>query len=125
MEEKFVTLVACMDGRIQLSSNKYMQKKYKALYVDTITEAGPCKIISDYRNMNTIENIKARLDLSINTHQSKAIGVVGHFDCAAIQDSDNLQKQLIVSTAKIIKNWYPDIEVIALWANENFEISEL
>jgi len=125
MEKKFVTLISCMDGRIQLVSNKYMQRKYNALYVDTITEAGPCKIITDNKISNVIENIKVRVDISINNHYSKVIGVVGHFDCAAIQDSDSDQKQFVRNAVLEVKCWYPKMDVLALWVNDNLEVEEL
>jgi hypothetical protein len=43
----FCTVINCMDGRVQLPVNKYLQKRFNVAYVDSITEAGPVRIISD------------------------------------------------------------------------------
>ena len=41
----FATAINCMDGRIQMSVNEFIRKEYGVNYVDTITLAGPCKVL--------------------------------------------------------------------------------
>ena len=52
-EGKFATSVSCMDGRIQIPLNKWIKENYSADYVDTITEPGVDKNIT-----NVVESIK-------------------------------------------------------------------
>jgi len=55
----FITTVNCMDGRVQIPVNKY-----NADYVDTITEAGPNKILAENINEILVNSIKDRLNCS-------------------------------------------------------------
>jgi carbonic anhydrase len=121
----FATVVNCMDGRIQEAVNKYIIERRSVKYVDTITEAGPCKIITDNIKRTIIDNIKFRLDISISKHNSNYIAVVGHHDCAAVEECDSNQKKYIINSAKIISEWYPNIPVEAFWVNEQFEVVNL
>lgn len=41
----FCTVINCIDGRVQMPVNQYMQQRFKVKYVDTITEPGPNLIL--------------------------------------------------------------------------------
>jgi hypothetical protein len=78
----FATAINCMDGRTQVPVIEWMKKRYGVDYVDMITEPGVDAILSENKDMQTIERIKKRLSISIEKHHSKFIAVVGHHDCA-------------------------------------------
>ena len=80
--KKFACAINCMDGRVQDAVKNYMQKKYGVDYVDMVTEPGPNKILCECCEKATIENIKKRVEISVNRHGSKVIAIVGHFGCA-------------------------------------------
>ncbi|WP_231272453.1 carbonic anhydrase [Clostridium botulinum] len=82
MKGTFTVAISCMDGRIQNAVRKFMKNKFHVDYVDMVTEAGPDKILAEGINEFLIQSIKNRVELSIDSHEAKAIAVVGHFDCA-------------------------------------------
>jgi len=114
-----------MDGRIQTQVNEYVSKKYKKKYVDTITLAGPCKIISENKKDTIIKHLKFRIEVSVKKHKSEHIFIVGHYDCAGITRSDEQQKEYLLDSLSKLKLWYPDTTVEALWLDSNFDIYEL
>ena len=125
MEKKFACVINCMDGRIQSSVIDYMRNEYKTLYVDTITVAGPSKILSEYKKDKLIKNIKFRTQISVEKHGSDIIAVVGHFDCAMIVMSDEDQKNHVEQAVKNVKKWHPEANVIGLWVAEDLSVSRL
>ena len=125
MFKEFSCIISCMDGRIQIVVNEYMRKKYNTLYIDTITVAGPAKIIANNVRVSLIDNLKFRANLSITRHLSKVIAIVGHHDCATIEEPEDIHKSFIRKSAKKIKTWFQDIEVISLWVNSDFEVEEM
>jgi carbonic anhydrase len=122
MNNAFATAISCMDGRIQKCVSEYVSKQSQAAYVDTITLAGPSKIISDKQSGGVIDDMIFRLDISINQHGSNYIAVVGHYDCAGVLEDDETHKEYILNSSRIIQQWYPHIIVEALWVNEKFEV---
>ena len=125
MEKKFACVINCMDGRIQTAVIEYMKEHYKTLYVDTVTVAGPSKILSEYKKDKLINNIKFRTDISVNKHGSNVIAVVGHFDCAMIKLEDQVQQDPVVTATKNVQKWHPDTTVIGLWVSEDLTVKRL
>lgn len=122
---EFCTAITCMDGRIQLPVIKYLQKKYSSEYVDTITEAGPNLILHKQEEDLVIQSILQRLEISIDVHKSNGIAIVGHFDCAKNPTPKEIQKEHIKSSIEYIKNYSKGLEIIGLWVDENWEVSEV
>lgn len=125
MKETFVTTISCMDGRIQMPVNAYMRAKFDVDYVDTVTEAGPNKILAEAKNISLIESIKSRCELSIEKHDSKVIAMVGHYDCGGNEAERDEQIEHIRIACDLVKSWNSEIFVIGLWVNENWEVEEL
>ncbi len=125
MVKAFATTVNCIDGRVQRCVNEFVSKQENVEYIDTITLAGPSKVISDNELLGVIDNVKFRLDVSVNGHQSNYISIVGHYDCTAILEDDETQKAYILNSSNIIQSWFPDVRVEALWVTEEFEIEKL
>ena len=123
--KKFVTVINCMDGRVQLPVNAYMMNKYKADYLDTITEAGPNKILAEATNQVLVDAIKMRYEVSTLKHDSKAVAIVGHYDCGGNPAEKDVQLVQIEKSVDLIKSWNNDVEVIGLWVDENWVVNEL
>ena len=81
---RFCTVINCMDGRVQLPVIKYLQQRFNAEFVDSITEPGPNLILSEEKSTALLQSILERLKISIEHHKSVGIAVVGHHDCAGI-----------------------------------------
>jgi hypothetical protein len=91
-----------MDGRVQLPVNKYMRVKFQVPYFDTITEAGPVAVLANEKPSELWDGIHKRIQISVQKHGSKVIGVFAHEDCAGNPVTKNEQiKQLIQAKKKI------------------------
>ena len=114
-----------MDGRTQLPVIKYLQKRFNAKYVDSITEPGPNLILSKQSDSYLVESILARLKISVEKHQSAGVAIVGHYDCARNPAKKDDQIQHIEESIRLIRQQYKKLEIIGLWVDENWEVQEL
>ncbi len=114
-----------MDGRVQLPVIKYLQERFNAEHVDSITEPGPNLILAKQSNVNIVESVFNRLKISVEKHTSVGIAVAGHYGCAGNPATRQAQAEHTLDAVKCIKLRYPDIETIGLWVNENWEVSEI
>ncbi len=121
----FCTVINCMDGRIQLPVIEYLQERFNVDYVDSITEPGPNLILSQQTNINIVESIFNRIKISVDHHGSVGIAVVGHHNCAGNPATKEEQTIHTLDAIRCIKHKYSDIEVIGLWIDENWKVSEL
>ena len=122
---QFCSVVNCMDGRTQLPVIRYLQERFGAEYVDTITEPGPNLILSDQANSAAVDSILARLEISVGHHHSVGIALVGHHGCAGNPAPEPDQLAHTRSGVRFLREKYPDLEVLGLWVDENWEVFEL
>ena len=114
-----------MDGRVQLPVIKYLQRRFNVDYVDSITEPGPNLILAKQTNSNIVASIFERLQISVEHHGSVGIAVVGHYDCAGNPSIKEEQTVHTRDAIQHIKRRYNDINIIGLWVDKNWEVSEL
>jgi len=119
---KFATSISCMDGRIQIPINNWIKENYSVDYVDTITEPGVEKKISESID---IERTKSKVDISINRHKSRVIVISGHHDCAGNPVSKEEQISQISKGIEVIKSWNFDAQVIGIWINNNWQVEKV
>ena len=122
---KFCTAINCMDGRVQRPVIEYLQNRFSAECVDTITEPGPDRILAEQSDSNQVESIFTRLEISVARHQSSGVAVVGHYDCAGNPVPKDEQVPHIESAVKLVRERYPNVEVIGLWVDENWRVHEI
>ncbi|NOY68623.1 MAG: hypothetical protein GXP53_03910 [Deltaproteobacteria bacterium] len=122
---QFCTVVNCMDGRVQLPVISFLQKRFNAEYVDSITEPGPNLILSERKNPALVQSILERLKISIEHHNSGGIAVVGHYDCAGNPASYNEQIAQTQKAISFLREKYKNIHIIGLWVDENWETHEV
>jgi len=123
MTGKFATAINCMDGRAQKPVAEYIQKNFDIDYVDMITEPGPNKILSEGKEINIIEFLKKKVEISVEKHNSQIIVVVAHYDCAGNPESEDVQKEQLHKAINVIASWGFPVKIIALWLDKNFELS--
>ncbi len=121
----FCTVINCMDGRVQLPVIEYLQERFNVDYVDSITEPGPNLILAQQNDINIVESIFNRLKISIDHHASVGIAVAGHYNCAGNPVPKELQTLHTFDAIRYIKRRYSDLEIIGLWIDENWKVSEL
>jgi len=114
-----------MDGRVQQPVNNFLQKRFNADNVDTITEAGPNGILAKQEDKATIQSIFKRVEISVNAHKSKAIAIVGHHDCAGNPAPKEEQIRHIRESMSFLQNHYQNVEIVGLWVDENWEVKEI
>ena len=124
-DKKFATAVNCMDGRAQAPVTEWMKKNFNVDYVDMITEPGPNKILSEFKDIPLIANIKKRVEISVTRHKSKAIAVVGHFDCAGNPIDKTGQLRQIAESVKKIKAWGFNVKIVGLWVDEEWKVEKV
>ena len=122
---RFCTVINCMDGRVQLQVIKFLQKRFNVENVDSITEAGPNLILSECKNIESIQAILVKLKISVEKHNSVGIGIVGHYDCAGNPSSQNNQMIQIQKAIKLLRQQYENIDIIGLWVDKNWEVHEV
>jgi len=114
-----------MDGRTQLPVINYLKEHFGVEYVDSITEAGPNKILAEGVNKTAIDAILARLSISVNKHHSVGIAVVGHHDCAG---NPAEKKQQMIDTQKAVSflcTQHSGAEIVGLWVDSNWQVCEV
>ena len=119
----FGTVVNCIDGRTQIPVNMYLRNNYNLDFVDTITEAGPVKILAD--KQPALESIMNRVNISIGKHDSKMIAIVAHHDCAGNPVSKEDQLIQLKKSLQTVLNRYPDMECIGLWVNDSWQVEKI
>lgn len=121
---KFATALNCIDGRIQIPVIEYLKKNYNVDYVDIISRTGMDKKCSS-NDQEFLEEIKKSVEISVYVHFSKVIAIVGHHDCAGNPVDQATHFIHIKQAIKNIEKWGFDVEIIGLWVNENWEVSEV
>jgi len=122
---KFCTVVNCMDGRVQLPVIEYLKKRFDAEYVDSITEPGPVKILAEEGETPLIESILSRVSVSVEKHGSRAVAVVGHYDCAGNPEPKERQLVQIEKSVEVLRKSHPQPEIVGLWVDEEWRVHEV
>ena len=122
VEGKFATSVSCIDGRIQIPLAKWIKENYSVDYVDTITEPGVDKTITEN---SVFESIKTKVSISINAHKSELIVFSGHYNCAANQVSNEDHIELIKKGIEVISSWNLGTKVIGVWVDDSWNVNTI
>ncbi len=121
----FATAINCMDGRTQLPVIEYLKGRFGVEYVDAVTEPGPNRILAEDTDEAAVASILRRVDISVHKHGSGAVAIVGHHDCAGNPAGKDEQWAQLRSAAALLTGKYPQVEVIALWVDENWQVGEV
>jgi carbonic anhydrase len=109
-----------MDGRTQLPVNEYLRKQLDVDYVDTITEAGPVRILAEQQDSQAAKTILERVNISVNKHGSKTIALVAHHDCAGNPIDKDRQLGQLKTATQWLSGKYPDVKVLGLWVDSDW-----
>ena len=122
---QFCTAVNCMDVRAQLPVIKYLQDRFGAEYVDSITEAGPIRILAEEPEGAAVQSILKRIQISVEKHSSVGIAVAGHVDCAGNPVPDDVQTAHLKKAVAFLQQKYQELEIIGLWVDDSWEVHEV
>ena len=121
----FCTAINCMDGRVQTPVNAYLRKRFKAEFVDTITEAGPNRILAEGKDLTTIHSILNRLKISVERHHSTGIAIVGHHDCAGNPAPEAIQIDHLHKSMQWLHRNFPQVDIAGIWVNAQWQSVEI
>ncbi len=121
----FYTVVNCMDGRVQLPVINYIMDRFGVDYVDSITEPGPNRLMAQDADSVIVKGILEKIGISLNRHKSRGVALVGHYDCAGNPSNKGDQIKQLQKAMTIVKKEFPDIHVIMLWVNNDWEVEEV
>lgn len=120
----FGTVVCCMDGRVQLPVNAYLQKRFGVEYVDNITEAGPVKILALRPDSSQASSILRLIEISFESHASSGLAIIAHHDCAGNPIPDTEQQGQLETSLNNLSERFPEIKLIGLWLDRKGDIHE-
>jgi len=121
----FYTAINCMDGRVQLPVIKYLTTRFKAGHIDSVTEAGPVLYLAERPDSEQTKSILRRTDISINNHKSTGIAVIAHHDCAGNPSDEQVQISQLLLAVNFLAAHYPKVEIIGLWVDSNWVVTEI
>ncbi len=114
----------CMDFRLTSQIRDWLDKEGLMGNCDIVSAAGAGKEIFDGSQHNRDFLLK-QIELSIKLHNSKQVILLHHSQCGAYNSSYNFatpeeekikQASDLMEIEKIIKERFPQVEVIKVWA---------
>jgi len=111
-----------MGGRSQFPIDEWVRKNHSIDYVDTITEPGVEKRISESIK---IGKIKSKAEISIYKHHFNMIVVSGRHNCTGNPVSKEEQIEQIKKLMLYIKFWNMPIKIIVIYVDDKWEIEEV
>lgn len=125
MRGSFATVLNCMDGRVQVPVILHLLDRFGVEYIDTITEAGMVRYLSDEMKSPQTESTLHSILISIEKHGSRQIAIVAHDDCAGNPIPAEMQQDQIRVSVRRLKEHFPQCEILGLWVDEDFQVHEI
>ncbi|MDC1141730.1 hypothetical protein OAU50_01440 [Planctomycetota bacterium] len=121
-DKTFATVLNCMDGRVQLQVNEAVKAEFGVEFVDTITEAGIVRFVSENINAPEAKATLGSIRISLDKHGSRNIAVVAHHDCAGNPISEDKQKAQVTKAVDFLKTRFPDCTIKGMWVNSDWAV---
>ncbi|MBI4216643.1 MAG: hypothetical protein HY687_04560 [Chloroflexi bacterium] len=121
---RFATAINCIDGRVQGPVLEWMKEHLGVDYIDKVTEPGPDKALTQ-GTAGVVEAIRQKVQVSISAHGSRAIAIVGHYDCAANPVSREEHLRQIRECIGVIASWGFPARILGLWVNEQWQVEHV
>ncbi|MCZ6836162.1 MAG: hypothetical protein O7G85_10345 [Planctomycetota bacterium] len=125
MNDTFATVLNCMDGRLQVPVVLYLLDRFGVDHIDTITESGMVRFLSDLPDTPQCELTFNSLGISIKAHGSKQIAVVAHHGCAGNPIPDDEHQTQLEVAVEYVKRHFPQCEVLGLWVDSDWVVHEV
>ena len=114
-----------MDGQTQLPVDEYLRNLLGAEYVDTITEAGPVRILAEAPDSDAARSILDRVNISVKKHGSECIGIVAHHNCAGNPATETGQKEQLDLAVRFVAAQHPSVRVLGLWVDSGRQVTQV
>ncbi|MFC1570672.1 carbonic anhydrase [Candidatus Omnitrophota bacterium] len=123
MTQKRTVCLNCIDGRVQLPVIQWIKDSFDSDHVDMITEPGVDGFLSD--GNNPIDDIARKVGISIEKNAASVIFIVGHHDCKGNPATESVHKDHILQAVDRLKKEFPEMDVVGLWVNSQWEVERL
>lgn len=120
---RFMTALACMDGRVLEPLHSWLKDRLKPDYIDWITEPGIDHLFCSEDKL--CSQVRKKIAISTEKHGSKTVILTGHHDCAGNPISDDGHRQEIIESLKKLKTLYPKLRLLGLFLAEDFATVEV
>ncbi len=124
MRGRFATAINCMDGRVQEPVTAWLRQHAQADYIDTITEAGPDRILAGGIS-ESLESIRRRVLVSVEKHGSRTVAIAGHHDCAGYPVSRQEHRASVLRSVEVIATWSLPVRILGLWVDEHWRVEPI
>ncbi len=114
-----------MDGRVQVPVILHLLDRFGVEYIDTITEAGIVRYLSDETESPQTDSTMHSILISIEKHGSRQIAVVAHDDCAGNPIPAETQQDQVRMSVTRLKERFPHCEILGLWVDEDLQVQEI
>lgn len=121
----FGTVINCMDGRTQLPAQEFLKRRLEVDYIDTVTEAGPVRILAEEPESALTDSILSRVRISTDKHGSRCVAIVAHHDCAGNPAPEDEQRRQLDLAVRFIAAQCPGIRVLGLWINQTWSVTQV
>jgi len=121
----FGTAINCMDGRTQLPVNAYLRQQLEVDYIDTVTEAGPVRILAEEPESALATSILHRVRISTDKHGSKCVAIVAHHGCAGNPAAKDVQLNQLDLAVRFVAAQCPGIRILGLWVDETCSVTQI
>lgn len=117
-------LIHCMDFRLIKATKEWMEDQGYIGDCDVVSLAGASKELAD-GSEKAYDLIMKQIEISYNLHSSRQVILLHHSDCGAYKSSysfsspeEEREKQLsdMDKSSELIKQKFPDMEVVKIWA---------
>lgn len=118
---KFVTVINCMDGRVQEPVIHWLKAQSGADYVDSITEAGPDKLLSEH-DAAVLARVHEKALISRDVHGSRILAMVSHEDCAGNPVPKDAHLVQLNECMEVLSSWNLRMRLLGLWVDINWQV---
>ena len=111
-----------MDGRTQIPVYKYIMKNFRPKFIDTITQAGPTKVLADPdKYPEAMNDIRRHMEISHKNHGSRFVAICAHHDCAGNPKTDAEQIKELEAAVRTLQTLGFG-RALGLWVDENWQV---
>lgn len=119
----FGTCLNCIDGRIQVPVIEWARANLNVDCLDMITRPGMDGLLADPEF--DLNRLCKGFKISLETHGSTNIVIVGHHDCAGNPVSEAEHRRQIKASVERIRREHPTANVTGVWVNSAWTVEKV
>ena len=123
-EGTFVTVVSCIDGRVQEPLARWAKSAFSADWADMITRPGCDRVLGGDGTEDTAP-VRADVEVSVRAHSPVAVVVSGHHDCAANPGTQSHHEPQIRAAVAEVARWELGVPVAGVWVGEDWQVHQV